>query len=71
MIDEQIKHSLIHNMLIPGAMLAAGVYILQLIWKQICDLKVEGQANEWVVIMRNGKVISSAVGLNTYRMPGD
>lgn len=71
MIDDEIKNSLINNLLIPGAILAAGVYILQLIWKQICDLKVEGNANEWVVIIRNGKVITSAVGISTYRMPGD
>jgi hypothetical protein len=57
MIDDEIKNSLIHNLLIPGSILAAGVYILQLIWKQIGELKVEGNANEWVVILRDGKVV--------------
>jgi hypothetical protein len=71
MIDDDIKHHLIHKLLIPGAILAAGVFVLQLIWKQICDLHVEGKANEWVVIIRNGKVITSAVGISTYRLPGD
>lgn len=40
-------------------------------YKQILTLWVESKPNEWLLIIRNGEVIKSSVGLCTWKMPGD
>ena len=34
-------------------------------------LRVKGEPNEWVLVLRNGEMTQCGIGLNTYRRPYD
>lgn len=71
MFDEDIQNRLIHNLAIPAAVLIAGTVLINVIYKYIMSLRVDGQANEWVLILNNGKMTAAGIGLKTFRGPFD
>jgi len=56
MLDEDITQRVVHNLAIPGALLFAGTTLIYTIYKYILSLHVSGSANEWVLILNNGKL---------------
>ena len=56
------------TMLLPLAFLAYSGYKGYL-WAQ--QFYVESQANEWLLIIRNGEMLKKGVGLCTWKMPYD
>ena len=40
-------------------------------YKLAIQFWVESKANEWLIIIRNGKMINQGIGLATWVMPGD
>jgi len=44
---------------------------LKTIYSYIACLRVDGQANEWVLILNNGKLKHAGIGLKTFRGPFD
>lgn len=70
-MNESIQNRLIHNALIPGAILVTVTVILFQIAKYIRTLHVSGKANEWVLILRNGQMQKAGVGLSCFRGPFD
>lgn len=66
-IDPNIIIGLVTN-LIYFAIVGAGGWFA---YKQILTFWVEAKPNEWMMIIRNGEVIKSSVGLCTWRYPGD
>jgi uncharacterized membrane protein YqiK len=40
-------------------------------FKIALDYWVEGKANEWILVIRNGKLIKKGVGMATMTLPGD
>jgi len=71
MFNEDIQHRLVHNLAIPGAMLLAGAIVLNMVVNYVNSLHVNGQANEWILILNNGKMKSAGIGLKTFRGPFD
>ena len=53
-MDENIQNKLIHNALIPVGVLIVSALVVFKIFGYIRTLHVSGNANEWVLIMRNG-----------------
>ena len=57
---------------IPYLLFLYGLYQLSLyIYKYVMTLRVVGEPNEWVVIMRNGEEVQSGIGLLCFRGPFD
>jgi flotillin len=71
MLDDDIQNKLIHNLAIPAAFLIAGYVVITMLYKYIIDLRVDGKANEWILILNNGKLKTAGVGLRTFRGPFD
>jgi hypothetical protein len=40
-------------------------------YKTAIQFWVESKANEWLIIIRNGKMVNQGIGLATWVMPGD
>ena len=56
----------------PYLLFLYGLYQLSLyIYKYVMTLRVVGEPNEWVVIMRNGEEVQSGIGLLCFRGPFD
>jgi len=70
-MDEETQTRLIRNALIPGAVLITVTLALFRLFAYIRTLHVSGQANQWVLILRNGKMQRAGVGLSTFRGPFD
>ena len=57
---------------IPYLLFLLGLYHLSLyIYKYVMTLRVVGEPNEWVVIMRDGQEVQSGIGLSCFRGPFD
>ena len=57
---------------IPYLLFLYGLYQLSLyIYKYVMTLRVVGEPNEWVVIMRDGQEVQSGIGLLCFRGPFD
>jgi len=63
---ENISAALINTaiQLVIMAIIVGGV---QAVYKFSQTLRVSGDANQWVLVMRNGKMVNMGIGLNTYR----
>lgn len=70
-VEEDYLEHLIHNLLIPGVVLAVSVCVLNSIYKYVCSLHVSGKANEWVLILNNGALKQAGIGLSCFRGPFD
>jgi hypothetical protein len=70
-MDENIQTKLIHNALIPGAILITVTFVLFRLVAYAGSLHVSGKANEWVLILRNGTMQKAEIGLSTFRGPFD
>jgi len=55
-MDENIQNKLIYNALIPVSILITSTLVLFKVIGYIRTLHVSGNANEWVLIMRNGRM---------------
>jgi uncharacterized membrane protein YqiK len=69
--DEDLQQRLIHNLAIPGVALLAGAVVLSSVWSYIMSLRVSGKANEWVLILNNGKMKQCGIGLTCFKGPFD
>jgi len=54
--------------LIPLAIFAATAYYG---YKYALQFYIESQANEWLIIIRNGEMVKKGIGLCTWKMPND
>lgn len=70
-MNENIQSRLINNALIPVGILVAATMVIFKIFSYIRTLHVSGNANEWLLIMRNGRMQRAGVGLSTFRGPFD
>ncbi len=62
---------IIYDIVLYGAVLAFVVVTVQQITKLLKSLFVTGKANEWVLIMNNGKLKATGIGLATFKGPYD
>jgi TRAP-type C4-dicarboxylate transport system permease small subunit len=56
------------TMLLPLAIFVASCYYG---WKWALQFYIESQANEWLIIIRNGEMVKKGIGLCTWKMPND
>ena len=69
--NEELTQRLIQNFAIPGVALAVGATVLAAVFGYIWSLRVEGKANEWVIIINNGELKNKGIGLNCFKGPFD
>jgi len=62
---------LIQNALIPATVLIVAAVVIFKLVDYIRSLHVSGEANQWVLILSNGKMKKAGVGLSTFRGPFD
>lgn len=62
---------IVYTVVVRAAVLAFIVYSVQQIVKLIKSLFVQGKANEWVLIMNNGKMKKAGIGLACFKGPYD
>ena len=53
---------------IPVVLVVMGSFMLL---KLIKALWIESKANEWLLVIRNGKMIKSGIGMSSITLPGD
>ena len=68
---KSIVDIVLYDVFIPLAAIMAAKVILTNAYKYLLTLYVDGKANEWVMIMRNGAMVQAAVGLRTFKGPFD
>lgn len=56
------------QMLIPLILMAGTGYVLV---KGASKLFVQAEANEWLLVIRNGELLKKGIGLSSWTMPGD
>ena len=66
-----LLEKLIWTCLIPVAVLYATKIVLEKLTDFMKTLWIEGAPNEWVIIMRNGKMVKAGIGLKTFKGPFD
>jgi len=71
MSDTSITTLLVQDLLIPAAVIVGVCIAFASVFKMLQSLYVSGEANEWVLIMRNGKMVKAGVGLSCFRAPFD
>jgi len=47
------------------------IYIGKIGFNFALQFWIEAKANEWMLVIRNGKMIKKGVGMATFRLPGD
>ena len=70
-IMQELLQKLIWNVIIPVVALVASKYLWDYISSYASTLWVEGKVDEWVVIMRSGKMVAAGIGLKTFKGPLD
>ena len=69
--SHDLVQTLIHKVAIPVGLILVGFGVACAIYKYIASLYVTGEANQWVVILNNGKMKAAGVGLCCMRGPFD
>jgi len=69
--NHELVQDLIHKVAIPVGALLGVFFVAMFLFKYIASLYVTSEANEWVVILNNGKMKAAGVGLNCFRGPFD
>lgn len=59
------------KVLLPIIMLFVVYAVMRVAYKLIMKLYISGKANEWVLILNNGKLKNSGVGLSCFCSPFD
>ena len=55
-------------MLIPVVVLGVGGYLA---YNTSMKYFVQAEANEWLLVIRNGELLKKGIGLSSWTMPGD
>ena len=70
MVDDMLNN-IVWNLAIPAVALYGLVKFCSVAFAYIMTLRVEGKANEWVLILNNGKLKQKGLGLHTWKGPFD
>ena len=70
-IESDLMAIVLRNIAIPLAQFFGIVVIGWVLFKFVASLYVSGNANEWVLILNNGKMKSAGVGLTCFKGPFD
>ena len=69
--NHELEQNLIHKVAIPVGIIFGIFFVVCAVYKYLASLYVTGEANQWVVILNNGKMKAAGVGLCTMRGPFD
>lgn len=69
-VDDMLNN-IVWNLAIPAAVLYGLVKFCTVAFAYIMTLRVEGKANEWVLILNNGQLKQKGLGLHTWKGPFD